>query len=181
MRWRSLVPFSALALLPAAAQSAYTLEQVYAGDTFYDGWEFWGNRDNLTNGAPRRSLPPCEREHADPLERTSLAGATYYVTKGESAGVAYTNEAGNAIIRVDNRSELAPNGLRNSVRMTTARTFDLGRLIVMDALHLPYGVRPSSLAGSLLVPTAGADPGSPVLPSAVCDLACLLGSRRQLA
>ncbi|TNY24713.1 glycoside hydrolase family 16 protein [Rhodotorula diobovata] len=115
MRWRSLVPFSALALLPAAAQSAYTLEQVYAGDTFYDGWEFWGNRDNLTNGA------------------------TYYVTKGESAGVAYTNEAGNAIIRVDNRSELAPNGLRNSVRMTTARTFDLGRLIVMDALHLPYG------------------------------------------
>ncbi|BGP40390.1 hypothetical protein JCM10450v2_004372 [Rhodotorula kratochvilovae] len=115
MRWRSLVPLSSLALLPSAVHAAYSLEHQYAGDTFFDGWDFWGNRDNLTNGA------------------------TYYVARNEASDVAYTNAAGNVILKVDNSSALAPNGLRNSVRITTARTFDLGRLIVMDALHLPYG------------------------------------------
>ncbi|GAA5940449.1 hypothetical protein JCM3775_005094 [Rhodotorula graminis] len=115
MRWRTSLSLSALALAPAAVDAAYSLEHTYAGDSFYDGWSFWGNNDNLTNGN------------------------TYYVPKSNSASVAFTNSAGNAVIRVDNSSAIAPNGLRNSVRITTERTFDLGRLIVMDALHLPYG------------------------------------------
>ncbi|GAA5893535.1 hypothetical protein JCM8208_000824 [Rhodotorula glutinis] len=115
MRWRTSLSLSALALAPSVVHAAYSLEHTYAGDTFYDGWSFWGNNDNLTNGN------------------------TYYVPRSDSAGVAFTNSAGNAVIRVDNSSEIAPNGLRNSVRITTERTFDLGRLIVMDALHLPYG------------------------------------------
>jgi len=53
MRWRTVLPLSALA---AVVQAAYSLEQTYAGDSFYDGWSFWGNNDNLTNGAS--ALPP---------------------------------------------------------------------------------------------------------------------------
>ncbi|GJN90638.1 hypothetical protein Rhopal_003650-T1 [Rhodotorula paludigena] len=104
-----------LTVLPSSVQAAYSLQELWAGDDFFDGWRFWGNRDNLTNGA------------------------TYYVAADEAQDVAYTNAGGNVVIKVDNTSQLAPNGLRNSVRITTERAFDIGHLFVMDALHLPYG------------------------------------------
>lgn len=33
------------------AEAAYSLQALYQGESFFDGWSFWGNRDNLTNGA----------------------------------------------------------------------------------------------------------------------------------
>ena len=40
---------SILSLVPST-RAAYSLKTQYAGDSFFDGWDFWGNRDNLTNG-----------------------------------------------------------------------------------------------------------------------------------
>jgi len=40
---------STLSLVPST-RAAYSLQTQYAGDNFFDGWTFWGNRDNLTNG-----------------------------------------------------------------------------------------------------------------------------------
>ncbi|GAA5913727.1 glycoside hydrolase family 16 protein [Sporobolomyces salmoneus] len=105
---------SVLPFLPSA-RAAYSLQTQYAGETFFDRWSFWGNRDNLTNGA------------------------TYYVTEEESKDLAYTNSAGNVIIKVDNTSDVSYGRLRDSVRITTQDTFGMGSLFVLDALHTPYG------------------------------------------
>jgi hypothetical protein len=40
---------SILSFIPST-QAAYSLKTQYAGESFFDGWSFWGNRDNLTNG-----------------------------------------------------------------------------------------------------------------------------------
>ena len=43
----------AAALLTSAhgASAAYNLVKEFSGSSFFDGWEFYGNYDNLTNGA----------------------------------------------------------------------------------------------------------------------------------
>ncbi|BGO91448.1 hypothetical protein NBRC10512_003108 [Rhodotorula toruloides] len=119
MRWRTSSAFLALSLsaVAPAVQAAYSLQTAYQGDSFFDGWDFWGNRDNLTNGAVN------------------------YVSRSTSSQVAYTNSAGNVVIKVDNSTKLASgvNALRDSVRITTNAAFDVGSLFVMDALHVPYG------------------------------------------
>ncbi|GAA5834858.1 hypothetical protein JCM5353_004902 [Sporobolomyces roseus] len=105
---------STLSLIPST-QAAYSLKTQYAGDNFFDGWSFWGNRDNLTNGAVN------------------------YVSEAQSQDLAYLNSAGNAIIKVDNSSTVAYGGLRDSVRITTNDAYGIGSLFVFDALHTPYG------------------------------------------
>ncbi|KAG0662536.1 hypothetical protein C6P46_003278 [Rhodotorula mucilaginosa] len=124
MRWptggSAISPASAALLLLGAiprAEAAYSLQTLYQGESFFNGWSFWGNRDNLTNGA------------------------VYYVGSNEAAraNVAYTNAAGNVILKADNTSTLAIGGLRNSVRITTQETYDIGSLFVMDAYHVPFG------------------------------------------
>ena len=42
----------AAALLTSAhgASAAYNLVKEFSGSSFFDGWEFYGNYDNLTNG-----------------------------------------------------------------------------------------------------------------------------------
>lgn len=43
---------SLLALAPAVAFATnLTLVADYSGNGFFDGWDFYGNFDNLTNGA----------------------------------------------------------------------------------------------------------------------------------
>ena len=70
--------------------------------------------------------------------------------------LAYVDGNGKAIIKVDNTSNVIYNNKRNSVRstralegpsihpsskvrVTTANTFPVGSLFLLDALHLPYG------------------------------------------
>ncbi|GAA6025923.1 hypothetical protein JCM8202_005786 [Rhodotorula sphaerocarpa] len=123
MRRQQPSPALALAALllsvsaPPQVQAAYSLQTLHQGKSFFDGWNFWGNRDNLTNGA------------------------VYYVGENDSArqSVAYLNEAGNVILKADNSSSLAYGGLRNSVRITTDAAYDIGSLFVMDAYHVPFG------------------------------------------
>ncbi|GAA6006829.1 hypothetical protein JCM10207_009109 [Rhodosporidiobolus poonsookiae] len=89
----------------------------YEGDAFLaaDVWQWWGNRDNLTNGA------------------------VYYVKQEESSDLAYVNDAGRVVLKVDDTITLPSGGLRNSIRITTREAYDIGSLFVFDAVHLPYG------------------------------------------
>lgn len=40
-----------LQIVPGA-RAAYNLVQTWEGQSFFDGWEFYGNYDNLTNVSP---------------------------------------------------------------------------------------------------------------------------------
>ena len=79
-------------------RAAYSIQQVYAGSTFFDGWSYWGNNDNLTNGESVLSIALGARL------TDGFRGNTYYVAKNASQSVAYLNSNGNVILKVDNSS-----------------------------------------------------------------------------
>ncbi|RDX41602.1 hypothetical protein OH76DRAFT_1489360 [Lentinus brumalis] len=109
----------AAALLASAhgASAAYNLVREYSGSSFFDGWEFYGNYDNLTNGD---------------VNFVSAANAS-------SEKLAYVNDAGKVIITVDNTTSVTYNNKRDSVRVATTDYFPVGSVILFDATHLPYG------------------------------------------
>ncbi|KAI5474430.1 glycoside hydrolase family 16 protein [Pseudohyphozyma bogoriensis] len=109
-----VLALSALASLPST-QAAYSLTANFSGSTFFDGWDFYGNYDNLTNGD------------------------AIFVNQSASSSLAYVNDAGNTIIKVDNTTVVPYNIKRDTVRITTSDTYAVGSLFVFDALHLPYG------------------------------------------
>jgi hypothetical protein len=56
------------------------------------------------------------------------------------------NKAGHAILKVDNSTgDPAPGPYstfgRNTVLIISNATIDIGTLVVLDAFHIPYGVR----------------------------------------
>jgi hypothetical protein len=59
--------------------------------------------------------------------------------------LAFTNSAGNAIMKVDNSSSLNFQDKRNAIRISTTDRYTVGSLWVADILHLPYGVSIPSL------------------------------------
>ncbi|KAI0945372.1 hypothetical protein AcW1_001610 [Taiwanofungus camphoratus] len=89
----------------------------YSGETFFSGWDFYGYWDNLTLG----NVTWLAAEEATQMK------------------LAYVNNAGNAIMRVDNTTTVPMGGKRNSVRITSHELYDFGSLWIIDALHLPYG------------------------------------------
>ncbi|KIY48403.1 hypothetical protein FISHEDRAFT_25392, partial [Fistulina hepatica ATCC 64428] len=91
----------------------------YSGTTFFDGWNFYNNVDNTTWG------------NVTYLSRSDAEGM----------GLIDTNDAGNAIIRVDNSTYIPTYDFHNrdSVRITSQVQYDVGSLVIMDAVHLPYG------------------------------------------
>ncbi|KAJ3539105.1 hypothetical protein NMY22_g4883 [Coprinellus aureogranulatus] len=92
----------------------------YEGQTFFDGWAYYGNVDNTTWG------------NVTYLDRANAL----------SKGLTYVNEAGNAVVKVDNTTTLVRNAdvvNRDSIRLTSLDAYGMGSLIVMDALHIPYG------------------------------------------
>ncbi|GAA5830680.1 hypothetical protein JCM3766R1_003388 [Sporobolomyces carnicolor] len=103
-----------LASSPVPAQAAYDLVKDYSGQTFFDGWEFYGHYDNLTNGD------------------------TNFVNQSASAPLAYINDAGNAIIKVSQEEVLYPNK-RDSVRIQTNDAYDIGSVWTFDVDHVPSG------------------------------------------
>ncbi|KAJ8521487.1 hypothetical protein ONZ45_g1809 [Pleurotus djamor] len=104
-------------LLPGRAMAQYALKQQYAGSNFFDGWNFFGNVDNLT------------------------LGDTFYLDRPSafSQKLAYLNGAGNAVIRVDNFTNVQKGQKRNSIRLESKDLYDVGSLWIIDALHLPFG------------------------------------------
>ncbi|KAH9851281.1 concanavalin A-like lectin/glucanase domain-containing protein [Lenzites betulinus] len=109
---------AAVALVASSpALATYNLVQEYSGSNFFTGWDFYGNYDNLTSGD---------------VNWVTQTNAT-------ESKLAYVNDAGNAIIKVDNTTTVPYNYKRDSVRITTQDYFSIGTVLVFDATHLPYG------------------------------------------
>lgn len=58
-----------------------------------------------------------------------------------ASNLTFVNSAGNAIIKVDNSSDVAFNQKRNSVRITTSQLYGAGSVWTADILHAPFGCR----------------------------------------
>lgn len=114
---RSAIPLASALFAATPAFAAYNLIKEYQGTNFFSGWEFYGNYDNLTNGD---------------VTYVDQANAT-------SSKLAYVNDAGHAIIKVDNTSVVPWNDKRNSVRIETLDYFPIGTILLFDAVHVPYG------------------------------------------
>ncbi|KAI1796360.1 concanavalin A-like lectin/glucanase domain-containing protein [Ganoderma leucocontextum] len=114
---RSAIPLASALFAASPAFAAYNLIKEYQGTNFFSGWEFYGNYDNLTNGD---------------VTYVDQANAT-------TSKLAYVNDAGNAIIKVDNTSLVQYNYKRNSVRIETLDYFPIGTILLFDAVHVPYG------------------------------------------
>ncbi|KZS87007.1 hypothetical protein SISNIDRAFT_323946 [Sistotremastrum niveocremeum HHB9708] len=89
----------------------------YSGSTFFDSWNFYGSWDNLT------------------------LGDTWWVNENDAftQNLAFVNGAGNAVLKVDNSTNVPWNTKRNSIRITTTDTYNFGSLWIIDVLHLPFG------------------------------------------
>jgi len=111
--------FLATTLLPFITPTlgAYNLAKEYSGQSFFQGWDFYGAPDLTTDGA---------------VNWVTEANAT-------AEQLAYVNSAGNAIIKVDNTSFVPYPDKRNAVRITTQDFFPFGSVIIIDATHIPFG------------------------------------------
>lgn len=93
MRWSStsaLSPASAALFLLQAlppVEAAYSLQALWQGESFFDGWDFWGNRDNLTNGAPTTSPTPMR-------DRTKSADLIWFLQARCTMSVAMRQREG---------------------------------------------------------------------------------------
>ncbi|CUA68744.1 putative endo-1,3(4)-beta-glucanase ACLA_073210 [Rhizoctonia solani] len=97
----------------ATPSSTWKLQQTMAGSNFFDQWDFWTAADP-TNGA----VDYQSRENA------------------QANGLIEINSAGNAIMRIENTTQVTGN--RKSVRISSQYIMN-GGLAILDAVHMPYG------------------------------------------
>ncbi|KAF8464992.1 glycoside hydrolase family 16 protein [Russula ochroleuca] len=110
--------FALVLALPTIVTAAnYSIVKEYAGSNFFDDWVFYGNFDNLTNG--------------DAIFVTA--------SQATSQQLAFVNSAGNAVMKVDNKTNVAFNDKRNTVRISTKDRFAVGSVWIADMLHVPFG------------------------------------------
>ncbi len=111
---RLAIPLASALFAAAPAYAAYNLVKEYSGTNFFDGWEFYGNYDNLTNGT---CSIVCIRRTFN-LNEIHAAGDVTYVDQANATAskLAFVNDAGHAIIKVDDTSFVPYNEKRNSVR-----------------------------------------------------------------
>ncbi|CAE6413471.1 unnamed protein product [Rhizoctonia solani] len=97
----------------ATPSSTWKLQQTMAGSNFFDQWDFWSEGDP-THGA----VDYQTRENA------------------QANGLIEVNAAGNAIMRIENTTQVTGN--RRSVRISSKYIMN-GGLAILDAVHMPYG------------------------------------------
>jgi len=106
--------------MPLAAQAAsYTLATSYEGSSFFQGWNYSTEIDKNYGNVAFQSQTVATQQK-----------------------LTYLNDAGNAIIKIDNTTVGNPTDNafgRNSVFLTSNAAVNPGSLILMDAVHMPYG------------------------------------------
>lgn len=115
---RGVIPVTVTALAFAcSASAAYNLVREYSGSNFFEGWEFYGNYDNLTNGTSQ-----LEDLLTSKMNLMFWSGDVNWVTEANAtqAKLAYVDGAGHAIIKVDNTSSVPYNEKRDTVRFLTS-------------------------------------------------------------
>lgn len=108
MKWTpSIFTIAIPALWTGAA--CYDLVRDYSGQNFFQGWDWFGNWDNLTLGM-------CSNNVVGSRSQLSV-GDVWWLDEADamSQRLAYVNAANNAIIKVDNTSNVAFNEKRNTV------------------------------------------------------------------
>ncbi|KAI5115196.1 hypothetical protein M0805_000710 [Coniferiporia weirii] len=116
----ALLALAALTLSPRSANAVnLTMSSEYMGSSFFDSWTFFSGTDANTTG----NVLFQSREAAT------------------SSQLAFVNSAGNAIIKVDNTTNGAGDDTfgRPSIKIMSNGTVSEGSLVVMDALHVPFG------------------------------------------
>ncbi|KZT34871.1 hypothetical protein SISSUDRAFT_1009421 [Sistotremastrum suecicum HHB10207 ss-3] len=115
--FKKLVLLSSI-IAPALGQSL-KLANNYTGSTFFDRWTFQNGIDANTTG--------------NVLFQTQ--------SQATSLGLIGTNAAGNVIIKVDNTTSGAGNPTfgRPSVKILSNDSVPMGSLVIMDAVHMPFG------------------------------------------
>jgi len=118
MRSSSPIVLLSVLLPTTLAATTYDMVKEYSGSTFFDGWDFYGKFDNLTNG--------------DAIFVTSSVA--------KSSKLAYVDPTTNrAIMKVDNTSTVAFNDKRNTVRISSQDSFAVGSVWIADMYHVPFG------------------------------------------
>ena len=82
------------------------------------------------------------------LRRVSYLGSTAAFQQK----LAFINDAGNAVMKVDNSTVLTdPNSIRNSIRVASTDFYTVGSLWTADMVHVPFGVRISLICGFYII------------------------------
>ncbi|THH29250.1 hypothetical protein EUX98_g4946 [Antrodiella citrinella] len=106
-------------LLASSISSAlgFDLVRDYSGQNFFNGWNFYGSWDNLT------------------------LGNVWWLNQTEATAtqLAYINDAGRAVMKVDNTSTITVGENRNSIRIESTDFYDVGSLWIVDMVHMPFG------------------------------------------
>ncbi|KAF8999294.1 hypothetical protein BDQ17DRAFT_1246751 [Cyathus striatus] len=99
--------------------ASYGLVKDYSGDNFFDGWDFFNGYDSTTSG--------------DEMYVGPQAAA-------EAANLAFIDpQTKHAFLKVDNTTNVPDQQKRNSVKITTTASYDVGSVWVADLFHVPYG------------------------------------------
>ncbi|KAF7298914.1 Rhodanese domain-containing protein [Mycena indigotica] len=134
------IHLSIVFLLSAALTStAYQIVDDFSGIGFFDegNWDFYGTLNPFATMIILRWVIMFLGQNFVSL----LQGDVIWLNEVDAytQQLAYVNAAGNVILRVDDFTNVPFNQKRNSVRITTRRSYELGSLWIIDAVHLPYG------------------------------------------
>lgn len=118
-RISKVLGLAALSFASVAQAAQLSIAQNYTGQTFFDGWTFQNGIDANTTGN------------------------VLYQTRQQAIqeGLIGVNSAGNVIMKVDNTTNGAsdPTFGRPSVKILSNDTIPPGSLVLMDAVHMPFG------------------------------------------
>ncbi|KAF9477609.1 glycoside hydrolase family 16 protein [Pholiota conissans] len=95
--------------------SKFTLTDMYTGESFLDDWDFFSGED-------------------------PTHGNVNYLTKEDAIGkaLAFVQADGTTVLKVDDFSNVAEGGNRDSVRISTKKTYN-GGLFIADFWSMPHG------------------------------------------
>ncbi|KAF9485091.1 hypothetical protein BDN70DRAFT_871788 [Pholiota conissans] len=103
--------------LGQVSAASFNLVKDYSGSTFFDEWDFYGSWDNLTLG------------DVNWLDRTNATNEK----------LAFVNGANNAILKVDNTTNVIWQNKHESIRITTQKEYAIGTIWIADIVHMPFG------------------------------------------